>query len=689
VSAPLSPDPVRQLGDDRLPPYVSNGVVALRVPAVSMIGGLAVLNGLAGLDPSERVEATPALPYPLGCDLEVNGVWLSQAPEQARALEQVYDFGCGELTTTFWFQAGDVRATVSVITFASRTQPSVVAQETTVTVDRTAEIALRAVLSPGALPGRIVARSQGIPGEDDVVVDGTMRWQPYGELSVAGIAYTTELLGGTGVARVLGDRHVGPVDSTYRFEARPGSSYRLRHLAALVPERVHHDPDRQATRLVALAATIGFDALRTANQVAWRELWKGRILLVGAERRWQALADAAFFYLNTSVHSSSLASTNIFGLAQWPGYHYYYGHVMWDIEVFALPPLLLTQPDAARALLEYRSRSLEAARFNAKLWGYRGAQFAWESGPARGEEAAPKLGTAAMYEHHVSMAVAHAFAQYAHATGDDRFLQDEAWPILADVAEWIVSRVERSSRGFEIRRAMGIAERKEPSDNVAYVNMTACIALDDAISTANALHRPVPEAWSAVRDGMVIPMAGGVILDHDGHHPDMEKGATPAALCGLFPFGYDVPADVFEATTRFYLDLAEEYIGSPMLSALYGAWAARIGERKASADLFDAGYAQFVSPRFLNTHEYRDDRLPEGQPPAGPFAANIGGFLTACLYGLTGLHIRGPDPSKWPRHVAAMPDGWDGIEVERVWIQGRPVRLQARHGDRARLDPLD
>jgi protein-glucosylgalactosylhydroxylysine glucosidase len=91
----------------------------------------------------------------------------------------------------------------------------------------------------------------------------------------------------------------------------------------------------------------------------------------------------------------------------------------------------------------------------------------------------------------------------------------------------------------------------------------------------------------------------------------------------------------------------------------------------------------------MNTHEYRDDRLPEGQPPAGPFTANIGGFPTACLYGLTGPHARRRDPSEWPRRAAATPEGWDGIEIERVWIHGRPTRLYAVHGERARLEPLD
>jgi len=34
-----------------------------------------------------------------------------------------------------------------------------------------------------------------------------------------------------------------------------------------------------------------------------------------------------------------------------------------------------------------------------------------------------------------------------------------------------------------------------------------------------------------------------------------------------------------------------------------------------------------------------------------------------------------------------LPEGWEAIEVERIWVRGRPARLVARHGDdRARIE---
>ena len=150
------------------------------------------------------------------------------------------------------------------------------------------------------------------------------------------------------------------------------------------------------------------------------------------------------------MHPSAPASTSIYGLATWRNYHYYYGHVMWDIESFCVPPLLATQPDAAETLLEFRLQTLRAARGNAKLHGRRGIQFPWESGPLHGEEASPGMGHASWHEDHVSLDIAMAFAQFAHATGDRPFLADGASRVLYGVADWIASRVTPHARRLRL-----------------------------------------------------------------------------------------------------------------------------------------------------------------------------------------------------------------------------------------------
>ena len=192
-------------------------------------------------------------------------------------------------------------------------------------------------------------------------------------------------------------------------------------------------------------------------------------------------------------------------------------------------------------------------------------------------------------------------------------------------------------------------------------------------------HDPDPE-WDRLAKAMYVPIdRAGVIRNHDAYRKSEEKGETPEAAAGLFPQSYDCSADVERATFEFYLGLADEYVGAPMLSAILGVFAARVGDRERALELFERGYADFVVDPFAITTEYDRARFPE-QPVAGPFTANLGGFLTSCLYGLPGLRLGDGEPSSWSTRPVVMPAGWDAVEVERIWARGREARLVAEHG---------
>jgi hypothetical protein len=443
--------------------------------------------------------------------------------------------------------------------------------------------------------------------------------------------------------------------------------------------------------MASMAAQIGFDRLREANAEEWADIWRGRVVLLGADRRWQALADAAFYYLHASAHRSSLFSTSMFGLAYWPNYHYYRGQVMWDIEFFAHPMLLLTQPRSAEALLDYRVDHLQAARRHAAMNGHVGAQFPWASTPMHGEEGLRTSAPLVLFEQHVSLCVALAFARQVHVTGDEDYLHRVAWPVIEEVATWIESRWTRTERGFELVRTLGIAEqRAHPIDNPAYVNMAASLVLREAAAFAERLGRGHAARWREMADAMRIPVdeRRKVIKNHERFtaRATGRSAATPEALAGLFPLGYEVDPETERDTIRFYLDRVDPYIGSPMLPPLLGVYAAWIGDRARSQELFEKGYAEYVFPPFTETDELSRTRYPD-RPRTGPFTANLSGFLISCALGLPGLRISGCDPRGWAVRPPAMPAGWDGVEVERLIIQGRDAHLIARQGEeRARIE---
>lgn len=657
----------------------------MRVGHIPLIEGLAIVNGLAAVDPVEKGEGFARGPYPIGGEIELDGRKLSHVPDQAEFIEQRYDFSSGELTSRFAFRSNGATATIDVLSFCSRSMPSVVLQEIRVRVDRPAQLTVVAKVDPTGIAGTWRSRDTSTPGSDQPIVDGSMLWQTHGGLSTCGAAYITRFDGGDGVQRKREEHDdLAPLMTSYSVDARPGRSYVLHQFTSLVASEMHHEPDRQASRLTGMAAQRGFQRLRDENRGAWQEIWRGRIKIVGADPRWQALADAAYYYLHASAHSSSLFSTSMFGLAYWPNYHYYKGHVMWDIETFAFPTLLLTAPETARAVLAYREEHQRAAERNAALYGYRGLQFPWASGPRHGEEAIRLSAPQIVFEQHVNFSVALAFAQYVHATGDLDYLRQIAWPVIEGIAEWITSRARKTERGYEIHEVIGIAEQTAPVNNNAYVNMAASMVLREAAGFARTVGQPHAENWERIAGCLYVPIDDQrkFIRNHDRYTAE-ERGrtaATPEALAGLFPINFPVDAPTERATIEFYLGRAEEFVGSPMMSALLGVYAARIGDRSAARDWFEKGYAEFIEDPYGETNEFSRKRHPD-KPRVGPFMANLGGFLMSCLYGLTGLELSSAEPATWFKRPVVLPEGWDAIEMEQLHVRGKTAHLLAPHGD--------
>ena len=349
--------------------------------------------GFAGIAPDDGVEGFARAPYVLAIDVGLDGVWASTAPEWVELIDQQYRFEAGELLTRWRFRSGGATAVVETTAFCPRSVPGLAAIDVRVTVDGPRR--------PAAVGGRGPDRRTGdrrrpCPTAGSGTERGRRRTTPLALRREPGDAGRRlhdrdRRRRGCGTSTSTRDDR-GRFSTTYRLRARRGRRYRLTMLSAVVPDLSHVRPDEQAGRLAALGR--GADARSPAGRQPGS---LGRAV-EGTDhdrRRRPALAGdhrCESPYLLSSTHSASLASTSLFGLAYWPTYHYYHGHVMWDIETFTVPPLLLLAPDAAHALLDYRSRHLGAAHHNAALHGWRGAMYPWESCPSTGKSRRPAPG---------------------------------------------------------------------------------------------------------------------------------------------------------------------------------------------------------------------------------------------------------------------------------------------------------
>ena len=270
MAAPLNPPPVRGGGSHELPAYISNGLIGLRVRDVPLLAGMSMISGLSGEDPERKIEAKAPSPYPLAADICISGVLALRNSACRKPNGTRYDFSSAELSTQLPFEAKGIKAQIDVLTFCSRTAPSLVLQEISVAVDGPCELIMRAMIDTRGVPGHWLRRRADTPGEEVAATDGILLWGTLGKISSCGISYATQLLGATSAERpqVKWADQVPPA-TNYSFRAHAGRRYRMRQIASLVPSVLHEQPDMEAARLAAFGKTLGFDALRKYNRAAW------------------------------------------------------------------------------------------------------------------------------------------------------------------------------------------------------------------------------------------------------------------------------------------------------------------------------------------------------------------------------------------------------------------------------------
>jgi hypothetical protein len=325
--------------------------------------------------------------------------------------------------------------------------------------------------------------------------------------------------------------------------------------------------------------------------------------------------------------------------------------------------------------------------------GYNGIQFPWQSGTTGDEVTRVSAGGAAgAGEQHVNMDVAMAFIAHLQVSGDEVFMRERAWPVVKGVAEWIESRVTKTERGYEILFVTGIDEGSDNVNNDSFTNIACKIVLEHASRIAVRMGYPVNETWKTIAETMFIPIHPELNFIEQYEGCKIKPSLPPESLMAFYPYGYSHSKAVDESTFRFFIEHdLKRYLSGPMLSGFLGVFPARLGDRPLSREFFDEGTLPFfVEPFMLCTEggAIHYQRRPDGLITI--FLTGRGSLLSGLMLGLTRLDIWQEAFEDWFAGPIVMPEGWDGIVLEKVYLKGRPARITAMHGDaKARIEWLD
>lgn len=483
------------------------------------------------------------------------------------------------------------------------------------------------------------------------------------------------------------------------FRAEEGVTVTLTKYVAMFDGRDMPADELHETTLKEVEAFLadGFEREFDAHADVYRAMWsQADIAIEGDDELDRAIRLNIFHLMSTGNEHDDRVNV---GAKLLTGEEYG-GHAFWDTELFMLPFFAYVFPGTARNLESYRYRLLGAAENNARKNGYQGAQYPWESADD-GSEQCPDWtiepdGTCyrcyvAVYEHHVTAAVAYGIVNYATITGDRAFLYGHGAEILTQTARFWASRCEwKEEHGrYEITKVTGPDEWHEPVDNNTYTNYLARWNMRYVIALADEMRREHPDeyaalvaatglsddelaSWNAIQAKIYLPRKEGTdLLEQFEGYFDLEPvtieeydqndwPVRPAALKRfktsqtqiikqpdvvmlMHLLGNEFTQDEIETNYHYYEKRTLH--GSSLSPSIYSIMGLKVGDdSKAYRYLRRAAMLDLLNLQ-RNTRE-------------GIHAANAGGVWQTVVFGFAGVNMDDDDVLSITPN---MPEAWDSL----------------------------
>ncbi len=444
----------------------------------------------------------------------------------------------------------------------------------------------------------------------------------------------------------------------------------------------------QVEGAIAAALRSGWDGLLTEQRGYLDEFWRrAEVTLTGDAEIEHAIRFALFHVLQAAARAEGQAipAKGLTGVG-------YDGHAFWDTEMFVLPVLTHTVPEAAAAALRWRHRTLPKARQRASVLGLAGAAFPWRTIEGRECSGYWPAGTAAF---HVNAGIAAAVVRYTATTGDEAFAAGPGLDLLVHTARLWRSLGHYDATGqFRIDGVTGPDEYSAVADNNVYTNLMAQQNLRAAAAAAQRYRGRAGElgvgadevaGWLAAAEAMLIcyddklgvhPQAAG-FTDHqewdfaatgpdqyplllhfpyfDLYRKQVVKQADLVLAMQLFP---DFFGDEQKARNFAYYE--QRTVRDSSLSACSQAViAAEVGQ-------LDLAYDYLAETALLDLADLRHDTRN------GLHIAALAGAWIALVEGLGGMRGTGGEPRFAPR----LPAGLTRLAFG-VMVAGRLLRVEA------------
>ncbi|MEU6894828.1 glycosyl hydrolase family 65 protein [Streptomyces sp. NPDC046557] len=393
--------------------------------------------------------------------------------------ERVLDLRAGTLTRTCeWISPAGSRIRVRATRLVSLTQRAIAAVAYEVeAVDHQVRVVIQSELvsneqlpeSDGD-PRAAMALQAALEPEENFASGSRLRLVHRTRRSALRVAVAADhVVDGPESTTTASESHPDLARLTVTSVLEPGQRLRVEKVVAHGWSGVRSLPamSDQVDAALAAAARGGWSALVDEQRQYLDDFWaRADVEVEGDEEIQQAVRFALFHVLQAGARAEQrgIPAKGLTGSG-------YDGHAFWDTEMFVLPVLTYTAPQAVAEALRWRQSTLPAARERAAQLGLCGAAFPWRTIAGQEGSAYWPAGTAAF---HVNADIAHAVTRYVAASGDEDFERDTGVELLVETARLWHSLGHHDHHGaFHIDGVTGPDEYSAVADDNTYTNLMA------------------------------------------------------------------------------------------------------------------------------------------------------------------------------------------------------------------------
>lgn len=427
-----------------------------------------------------------------------------------------------------------------------------------------------------------------------------------------------------------------------------------------------------------------FSEVSLASTNHWSKAWQTDIQIDGPVED-QQFVRSALFYLRSSIHPKGKMSVSPMGLSS----DLYGGHVFWDADIWVFPALALINPNAAKAIPDYRLRLAKQAMENHVEWLVSGKptgsglmgkhimredlpkmdlpvamKFPWESSVS-GKETVPGP---SRFQDHISGSVAWSVNTASSLGLDDPY---RAEAVRALVKRFYDLRSTMEKNGLrEIKGTMS-PDENHIGDNDLYTNLLA-------MWCQSGRQWPAKPTYKLPRDDKTF-----LTYDNDG----LRGYKQAAAVLSIWPLQYPPAEAQGKAMMERFADKVTRN-GPAMSDSVHALIWARLGEKDKAYLAWHNSWKPFVKPPFLLFSEKRNSSRTY-------FTTGAAGSLNAVIYGFAGIRIddRKAPGAQWSTPLKNgkvlsiapnLPKEWRKLTLKNLTILGKKYTFEIE-GDRVKV----